>query len=161
MMINALLGMALQAMAAFAADVSGLDRAPLPKITYATHCEIVAYAELEVPTVEFCRLAEDSMVMALYDDHTRTMLIPKECKGMPTVLCEMAFIHEYTHHLQNVAGLFKPIRAVDGCLGPLEPLAYKVGNAWVTARGHPELAASRLDIMMFSACGDDYGRRNR
>lgn len=141
----------LKSLLEFASAASGLEapREP-PPIVFATRCNInrmMRYYAVEVP----CRdIPLDAY--ALYDDENEIVYLPVACREFRTSLCRTAAVHEFVHYLQDVHGLLDRVKAADGCMSSLEPLAYQVGNAYSIIHEHGQDVVPGPAIFFLSQC---------
>jgi hypothetical protein len=87
-------------------------------------------------------------VVAIYNDKTRTIVLPDGWKGK-TPTEQSILVHEMVHHLQNMAGLKYE------CPAAREKPAYWAQDAWLALHGldlETEFEIDKFTLVVSSAC---------
>jgi hypothetical protein len=87
-------------------------------------------------------------VLAVYDDATRTILLPEDWTGKAPADLSI-LVHEMVHHLQNVAGLKYE------CAAAREKAAYAAQEAWLALFGQSlvsEFELNQVTLKLATQC---------
>lgn len=116
--------------------------AELPEVAFATREKLTALRYAGEP-------GGGLEVVALYEESTRTLLMPQGWTGIDVVDLSI-LVHEMVHFMQDVAG-----QRFD-CPTAREAAAYELQDAWLREAGtslEAEFEVDGMTLMLLSACG--------